>query len=292
MTASDDIKNLLNIVYGKADWKRRSKTKLDNLFELREFEEPKSGFKVQVYTSLVTGRHIPFNGQKLVYGAWKYNTEAGFGFGEPFVVAKLKNQSDLIAHVKTMAKIQAYIYPELANPPSDIHALDVILKKYNIDHSPELTKALMEEYGEQRSYSQNSSGVTIISITRNNIPNPPQIDEDDDEEYFESWDPKDKVLFAVNDYGDDGIVACFNTESFWRVNKCLWDQHLETQLEKQGYKIPKYLEELCENQFSVHEPGMTFNKMRPKNHTVDSVKADLIKAGFIFSQEMTDQFQW
>jgi hypothetical protein len=82
MTDSTDIKQLLNLTYGVADWKRTNKKKLNKDWYLREFNEPKSGIVIQVYSA--NGRHYSYNGQRIDFGLFQHEGRWNVAFEEPF----------------------------------------------------------------------------------------------------------------------------------------------------------------------------------------------------------------
>lgn len=294
MSKSDEIKDELNLIYGKADWKRRSKSKLNNMYELREFEEPRSGVVIQAFTNVESQRTQLYNGSKIIFGITQSDNDLIIRVAEPFYQQAEESNEGIEEFLPLMNKnLPSYLRDtedgesmcDAGLHSRDQLVADMIAGGFTFDLT--LANDLNEEYGGPI-YKSKSLGAAMAE-------DDDDIEEEADEEpmYLEYFKGK-PVMFAVYDHPTDdgdngkGMAVCFNPEGFWDKNGHMFDQHVSDILAHMGFTLPGYLpDEDCENNFPIWEPWMTTSndpEPYPKAITKAQVIADLTSAGFKFDQ--------
>ncbi|MNS31776.1 hypothetical protein D3C72_638350 [compost metagenome] len=291
MTASDNIKELLNAIYGEADWKRISKSRINSNYELREFREPKSGVTISAYTHVESQIHQLYNGAKILFGIAQDEDDLVVRFAEPFYL-KANWPSENLAGIfpfigKTIPGYLRHATGDLYQCHAGLHSrdqlvADLVVGGFTFDLS--VANDLNEDYGGP------VYGVpTVASILATQPPLPSLSDDDDDEDddLYADWKSGETIYFGVHD-GPDGIAASFAPKAQWERDGHLFDQHVGDILDKLGYKMPSYIGgEDMENCFGVWEPGQG-TMQRPPTVTKQKVITDLSAAGFVFLQDLDD----
>jgi hypothetical protein len=301
MAISGEIKEELNDTFGQAEWKRRSKKKINNLYELREFEEPNSGVVVQAFTNVESKQTLLYNGSKIIFGVAEDNDEWVVVFAEPFAFRQEEIDRDLgdifefIGKTPPSYLIQGdnkmFWFCNVGLHSRDQLVADLVTGGFTFDLG--LANHLNEDFGGPV-YKTQSLGASIAESDDTEVVTDEE--DDDDDTYMELFKDQ-KILFAVYDQpGGDGcrgkgMTVCFNPESYWRTHGYLFDQHVQHILTtKLGFALPNYLpDEDCENSFPVWEPWMISSndpEPYPKAITKSQVIADLTSAGFVFDQQM------
>lgn len=293
MSTSDDIKDTLNDIYGRADWKRISKKKLNSQYELREFREPASGVIISAFTHVESQHTQLYNGSKLIFGIAQNEDELIIRIAEPFYEQAGESNEGLEKILpfigKTLPSYLRYIEDGEAICDAGLHSRDqLVADMVNGGFTFDLTLAnsLNEDYGGPV-YSSASLGQLIAEA---------MTDDDVDAgltKYEREILASDKVIFGVFDEASggqstDGICVSFGTPEQFARDGHIMDSHLEFVLEEKGFKIPAYLSEDAENMFSVWEDGMDYAHRKPLTINKQQVIVDLTAAGFVFSQAMDD----
>ncbi len=292
MTTSDTIKEMLNDTFGVADWKRRSKTKINNLFELREFEEPKSGVVVSAYTNVETQHTLLYNGSKIIFGVSQDEDELVVVFAEPFAFRKEEidpKLSDIYPYIgKTPPSylIQGgnpmYWFCDVGLHSRDQLVADLVSGGFTFDLT--LANHLNEDFGGP---VYGLPTVASILANRPSIDDGLVEDEDEDDSIYADWKSGETIYFGVHD-SSDGIAASFAPKAQWERDGYLFDQHVGDVLKSLGFVFPSYIGgEDMENCFGVWEPGQGLMQ-RPPTVTKQQVINDLTAAGFVFKQELDD----
>lgn len=292
MTTSDNIKELLNAIYGDADWKRVSKSRIDSNYELREFKEPKSGIIISAYTHVESQLTQLYNGSKILFGIAQDEDDLVVRFAEPFYLKADEQPENLAGIFPFIGKtIPAYLRHSTGDCyicHAGLHSRDQLVSDlvgggFTFDIA--VANDLNEDYGGP------VYGVpTVASILANQPPLPSldgSDDDDNDDGLYADWKSGETIYFGVHD-GPDGIAASFAPKAQWERDGYLFDQHVEDILKTLGYVFPNYIGgEDMENCFGVWEPGQGLMQ-RPPTVTKQKVIADLSAAGFVFHQPLDD----
>lgn len=290
MTTSDEIKTLLNQVYGKADWKRTNKHRKGD-YEVRYFQEPKSGIVIETFTHVESRRSIAYNGSKVVFGITQSEHDLIVRFAEPFY---MKADIDSAHIVDIFALIDKEMPPYLRLREDDewvcdagLHSRDLLVADLvagGFSFDLDLANDLNEDYGGPV-YYQKSVSQSFMEILNSQ-------DDDDDElpESAREMITAPKVIFGIygDDTSDDGLHVSFATPEQFTRDGHIPDSHLEYVFEKRGLRLPEYLGEDMENSFSVWEAGMDLAHRKPLTITKQQVINDLTTAGFEYSKELDD----
>ena len=295
MSTSDEIKDQLNTIYGKADWKRVSKTRLNSDFELREFQEPKSGVLISAYTEIETRNTQLYNGSKIIFGIAQSDDDLIIRIAEPFYQKADESNEGLEKILPLINKVLPAYLREIEDGEcmcdAGLHSRDKLVADMiagGFTFDLDLANDLNEDYGGPV-YKYKTLGQELAEAEED--------EEEDEDEQYTAYEKEilkgGPVIFGVFDAKDapshgDGITASFGTPAQFARDGHIMDSHLEHVLEKSGYKFPSYLNEEAENMFSVWEDGMDFHHLYPPTITKEKVIEDLTAAGFKFSQELDD----
>lgn len=287
MSTTDTIKPLLNSVFGQADWKRLSKTRINSDWELREFKEPKSGIIIVAYTHIESQHTQLYNGSKIIFGIAQSDNDLIIRIAEPFYQRAGESNEGLEKILPLIGKALPAYLREIEDGESmcdaglhsrDKLVADMIAGGFTFDL--ELANDLNEEYGGPV-YGHGPLGAAMADLEDEDEP------EDEYGDDFKDW-TKDNIIFGVCD-NSDGLAVSFASEAQWARDGHISDYHLEDLLvNKLGFKFPPYISgEDMENCFVVWEPGQGVMQRPPTIVKADVIR-DLTAAGFKFSQELDD----
>lgn len=295
MSQSDDIKVLLNSVYGNADWKRLSKQRLNSEFEFREFKEPKSGTVIAAYTWIESKETQLYNGSKIIFGIAQSEEDLIVKFDEPFYF-RSGNESHITADfLSLIGKTRPAYLRETDDGEFVCHAglhsrdqlvADLIAGGFAFDL--ELSNDINEDYGGPV-YGKPTAVAAMAqkaSVTYN-------VNIEDDDDDFNAKYRNSTIFFGVydsaqTDNGGEGMAVSFAPKEFWNQNGYIPDWHMQDFIESR-FTLPNYISgEDMENTFGIWEDGMDFSHMYPPTVTKAQVIKDLKAAGLVFSQELDD----
>lgn len=273
MSDSDEIKRLLNLIYGKADWKRRSKTVLSDGIVKREFREPNSGMVLPTYTNpheLFREKHAIFNGRVIQYGIvldeWD---QIVVHFIEPFYKRNsLHNPMTYRIMLDQNMAVPAYL--EMATN-------GVYYVERNTKHLTQIQMDLAAAgFIENQAYSAELANVMNTCEARNMV------------EWLD-WTIS-PIIFGIWDAGANpkvgGLGVMFSTHYEYYELDQVNDQHVSYLIQASGRTLPAYLDEAMENSFAVWESWMHGVDEYPKYVTRQLLISDLQSAGFIFDAQM------
>ena len=282
MTTSDTIKDLLNQVYGKADWKRDSKSKISDNMERRVFREPKSGITITAFSMIQSECHQLYNGNKIIFAVQEFDGELIVEFTEPFYFKAGVETPNIVEFIPFMGKVlpsyfdnfigNTAIFP-LGSVNRDQVVADLVGHGFTFDAS-------LSDHLNKPKTSVTSTNSTYVRPANIIIPRVYQ------DKYYAEWFVDQPIMFGVYSNAE-GIGAAFAPKSQWERDGYIFDQHVGNILDILGYKLPTYLDEDMENNFSVFEPGMQLFTP-PPTITRQQVVDDLVAAGFVFSQDIDD----
>ncbi len=290
MSTSDEIKHQLNTIYGQADWKRESKSRLNSTYDFREFREPKSGVVIQAYTHRETQHTQLYNGSKIIFGIAQNEDDLIIRIAEPFY-QKAGESNEGLEHILPL--INKVLPPYLREVEdgecicdAGLHSRDQLVADMiagGFSFDLELANDLNEDYGGPVYDKDNIHQARIDADLESD-------DDDGDDEYgeeFKDWKISN-LIFGVCD-NEDGLAVSFASAKQFADEGYISDQHLNDLLvNKLGFKFPSYISgEDMENCFVVWEPGQGLMQ-RPPTITKADVIRDLTAAGATFNQELDD----
>ena len=291
MSTTDIIKPQLNHIYGQADWKRLSKSRINSEWELREFKEPESGIVVSAFTHVETQHTQLYNGSKIIFGITQSENKLIIRIAEPFY-QRLGESNEGIEKILPLIgkELPAYLRDaedgecvcDVGLHSRDQLVADMISAGFTFDIF--LANDINEEYGGPV-YGHVALGQAMANRLSTDD------EEDADEERWKK--AKGNLMFGV--YWDskhiyDGSMAVsFVEPSHWAKEQCLESIHVEDILTSMGYVMPKYISgEDMENVFTIWEDGMDLQHLAPINVTKQQVIDDFTAMGIKFSQELDD----